>query len=191
MDDFEKYWREEYPLCPPLGHLLRVAYEDRWFRIHTLPDSKRYPENKSEVQEILKLHNDLLSDLIGNEKPYILLLTRRSGGPRFQIDEDLPKRISGALPKDMRETFFFLDEEEPDNSFYWNFFIKEKIWKHGCEDQLLKEIMLYKEGNVLFINKADEIIYHPYDGGANIFIKSSSLKDGMKKKYERWFVPHL
>ncbi|MCG8352980.1 MAG: hypothetical protein MI924_34890 [Chloroflexales bacterium] len=35
--DFNAYWNEHFADCPPVGYLLRDAYPERWFRIHTPP----------------------------------------------------------------------------------------------------------------------------------------------------------
>src|ERR671925_44815 len=74
-EEFKRYWRENYPKSLPIGYQLREAYRDQWFRIHSLPDSKRYPETDSEYQVVLRRHNTLLSDLLGDGCDYILLTT--------------------------------------------------------------------------------------------------------------------
>jgi len=40
--DFETLWTLNYPDTVPIAHLFKHDYSDRWFRIHSLPDSKRY-----------------------------------------------------------------------------------------------------------------------------------------------------
>ena len=45
---FQHYWTRTYPDCPPVGFRLRAAYQARWFRIHSLPASKRYAESEIE-----------------------------------------------------------------------------------------------------------------------------------------------
>lgn len=32
--------------------------------------------------------------------------------------------------------------------------------------------------------------YHPYDGGADLFLGSSERRDVLKKKYNRWLSRH-
>ena len=43
-DDFEAYWRKAFPDCDPAGYMLREQLPERWWRLHSLPLSKRYPD---------------------------------------------------------------------------------------------------------------------------------------------------
>lgn len=40
-------WKRLFPDVPPVGRMLRDDLLARWARIHSLPDSKRYPEELS------------------------------------------------------------------------------------------------------------------------------------------------
>jgi hypothetical protein len=42
---------------PPVSHLLRRAILDRWLRVHSLPQSKRYAETDVEYEELIRRHN--------------------------------------------------------------------------------------------------------------------------------------
>src|SRR5258705_6684265 len=69
------YWESTYPGCPPIGYLLRQTFAEHWFRIHTLPGSKRYAESDNEKSEILRRHNMMLTSLLGDGKKYVLITT--------------------------------------------------------------------------------------------------------------------
>ena len=62
--EFIDYWNKEYPESLPINHELKYVYADRWFRIHSLPGSKRYAETKEEYKIILDRQNQLINDLI-------------------------------------------------------------------------------------------------------------------------------
>lgn len=70
VDIFEEVWEKMFPLSPPVSHILRVAYPERWFRIHSLPESKRYPEDDAEWTILLARQNCLVEDLLGKESKY-------------------------------------------------------------------------------------------------------------------------
>lgn len=74
VDDFADFWRNNFKESPPISYILRGEYREFWFRVHYLPDSKRYPESDSEMEEILLRENTIVDDLIGQGKSYILLL---------------------------------------------------------------------------------------------------------------------
>ena len=72
--EFEIFWESNYPDCPAIGYLLRKAFPDRWFRIHSLPESKRYPENEEDRKILLVRQNEIITDILGN-KAELLLVT--------------------------------------------------------------------------------------------------------------------
>ena len=49
MSDFATRWTETYGAAPPLPHALRAAHVGGWFRVHSLPGSKRYAETDEEA----------------------------------------------------------------------------------------------------------------------------------------------
>ena len=59
--EFIDYWNKEYPKSLPINHELKWIYPDKWFRIHSLPLSKRYAESSDEYSfigncNVLSLH---------------------------------------------------------------------------------------------------------------------------------------
>src|SRR5690242_3897509 len=122
--EFNDYWQQVYPNSPPIGYLLRQEYEDRWFRIHTLPESKRYPETEAEYQEILRRHNLLLDDLLGEQGEFVLITTGYSEttNPAPPYPEHLSvishheNFLTSPMPKD----------HEEDEQAYWHFYMSER-----------------------------------------------------------------
>jgi hypothetical protein len=53
----------------------------RSMRFHTLPDSKRYPENNQELAEILNRHHKLLSGLGGEKASLLVVLSDWTHSP--------------------------------------------------------------------------------------------------------------
>jgi hypothetical protein len=49
--DDDKF-REVYPV----SLIMRKAISDFWFRIHSLPESKRYPENEADWEILFERH---------------------------------------------------------------------------------------------------------------------------------------
>jgi hypothetical protein len=63
--DFAALWRGWFPDVPPVGHLLRDAYPERWLRVHSLPGSKRYAGTDAEWGELLRRMNAVATDVLG------------------------------------------------------------------------------------------------------------------------------
>jgi len=58
MAGFEQWWRDRIGDVLPLGHILREYLHDRWFRIHSLPESKRWPTQETEYDALIRLVAD-------------------------------------------------------------------------------------------------------------------------------------
>ena len=71
--ELEKGWNENFPDFPLIPSELKNHFQDRWLRIHSLPESKRHPENADEYVEILRRHNLILTDLFGRSHQYFLI----------------------------------------------------------------------------------------------------------------------
>jgi hypothetical protein len=66
------FWQSNFPNCPPINYLFKIFYTDRWLRIHSLPDSKRYAETAEEWQVLLQTQNSILDDVFSNNDKVIL-----------------------------------------------------------------------------------------------------------------------
>ncbi|OSZ79719.1 hypothetical protein CAP36_00175 [Chitinophagaceae bacterium IBVUCB2] len=71
--EFYKLWSLNYPEAVPISHLLKYDYPDRWFRIHSLPESKRYAEVEAEWKILLSRQNEIITDLFGFDTPILLV----------------------------------------------------------------------------------------------------------------------
>src|SRR5688572_12438686 len=92
-------WDRRFPNCEPIGHHLRVAFADRWVRFHSLPDSKRYPEDETEYAELLARHNVVLGELAGPGNRVVLLTTGYSETSHpVRPDPELSEIDPGAVP---------------------------------------------------------------------------------------------
>src|SRR5574337_1072614 len=70
---FANFWSQKYPGTIPVQHLFKHRYPERWFRIHSLPESKRYPETEQEWQILLDRQNSIIADLFGKNSRVVLV----------------------------------------------------------------------------------------------------------------------
>lgn len=185
--EFLDYWHKHYPLCPPLGPLLREAYPELWFRIHALPESKRYPETDAEYQEILHRHNTLLADLFGDNQVVFLLTTGYSGTEQRVLPENIdmsvfPSELLVSLP--MHQI-----EKDETGSRYWHIWMCTHRWMTGSLDDLLCLIADDRVANVLVVDSQRDRLYHPYDGGADIILGSQTEREYYRSRYIEWLSP--
>ena len=137
---FQYFWKDNYKSMPLLGHILREEYfADRWFRIHSLPDSKRYADNDAEMNIILNRQNAIIGDLIGNKQAYLLMFYAISESPelvRFNHISDIILleniRLDIALPENYEGECYFV-------SGFVN-----KVWEANSIDAYLEKVAKVK-----------------------------------------------
>jgi hypothetical protein len=186
--DLRQYWNENYPGCPPVGYMLRQKFRTSWFRIHTLPEAKRYAETNQEESEILRRHNSLLSSIQGNGDNYVLITTGYSDSVTPVRSYPQLEPIIGPSEHWLTVPLHELEEESDPN--YWHFFFSEKTWTAQSANKLLRFVADGVVSNVLFLSMKKNCIYHPYDGGADIFVTSESLRNSLKQEYQSWLSSH-
>jgi len=143
-----RYWEDSYPDCPPVGYLLRQRFAEFWYRIHTLPESKRYADSSPEMSEILRRHNILLTSLLGDGKRYVLITTGYSDSTEPVQSYQQLQSIPGSGEHWMTTPMHILDNYLHLN--YWHFFFYEMTWTGQSMDELLKLVADDVISNVLF-----------------------------------------
>src|SRR5262249_55088788 len=74
-------WKRWFPDCEPIAHHLPVVFAERWVRFHSLPGSKRYPDNEAEYATVIERHNRVLGELAHPGDDVALLTTGYSETP--------------------------------------------------------------------------------------------------------------
>ena len=169
--------------------MLRSVYLYRWFRIHTLPESKRYAETEREYEEILRRHNTLLTDLFGENQPILLIATGYSWEPEPEQPENLPIDISsfthaGVVPMHL------IEDEDEEHPRYWHIWVAELCWQRHTFDVLLRLVADDVLRNLMFMCSNEPVIYAPYDGGADIILKMADKRDMYRQQYASWLSQH-
>ena len=182
-EEFNKYWETTYPESYPINHELKWIYPKRWFRIHSLPESKRYAESESEHQIILDRQNQLMNDLIGEDTEIII---------SFGLYTDDIANYNYKELTDFGEFFkvqtIDLHKERPEeyeDEMYFDIYIKNDKWKRDSKNQILRAIA-DEEIRAMFICPAKKCIVAPYDGGVDIIVDSTEKRDSLKVKYKDW-----
>ena len=181
MKELKDWWQSHYGSAVPVAHLLRQQIQDRWFRIHSLPESKRYPETPDEYSILLARQNEIATEVLGVKTQCLLLVGRYTEHPELNIH-------SQRLPQFEGTNFtLFVSVQAPD---VISIFCAPIIWTPGRFDSIIKAVADDQDGNILFASLATGEAYHPYDGGADLFLASSERRDKLKEKYVHWLSNH-
>ncbi|MDD2476843.1 MAG: hypothetical protein PHI32_13160 [Dysgonamonadaceae bacterium] len=181
--EFIKYWQTRYPEALPINYELKTVYPDRWFRIHSLPESKRYAENDSEYQIILDRQNTLINDLIGDTTEIIIsfgLYTDDISNENYKELTDFGEFVKVQTIDLKKER-----PEENEHELFFDIYIKIDHWKSNSKDEILKAIA-DDEIRAMFICPTSDCIIAPYDGGVDIIVDSIEKRDELKLKYKDW-----
>ena len=182
-------WDHWYPRCEPIGHHLRTAFPNRWVRFHSLPESKRYPEQEAEYAEVLARHNAILGELAERGEPVVLLTTGYSDSPG-------PRRIYPELesldpdPSPWRTCSLHDPNDPSDRPMYWHVFANYRIWYPGEFDPLVRLVADDVIANVLVVSTNCRWVLHPYDGGMDVIVESGAERDSLASHYSGWLSAH-
>lgn len=182
-------WDHWYPDCPPVGYLLRTAFPKRWVRFHSLPESKRYPEDESEYAEVLRRHNTILGELARPGEQVVLLTTGYSETPvpvrsYPELSELIPDLVS------WRTVAMHELEDDLSRPNYWHSFISEHTWRSGFFDPIVRLVANDCVANVLMIAPDCRWTLHPYDGGMDVILDTKESRDRLRAKHRAWLSAH-
>jgi len=163
---FKEVWNKYFEDTPMLGWELREQKKELWFRIHSLPESKRYPDNKSEEDTLLERHNEIAEDVLGSESDLFLYW----------------HRIKSFHSIDGVKTMDYEDEDIVTTLYS----AKVGRWELGKFDEVILAVANDELSQIVFLNPNTGDVYAPYDGGADIFITNQEHKKALKTRYSKW-----
>ena len=158
-----------YPNQIPIAWLLRESNKHIWFRIHSLPESKRYAKTDNEYTELLKRHNQFATDVIGEKSEFLL----------FWYGKNPSGGIHGQKVLD------YSDDDVVIKVYY-----SSGIWEAHNYDTFLRCVADDICSSSVFQAVGTGDIYAPYDGGADVIIRESKKLHALKTKYKKWFSTH-
>jgi hypothetical protein len=186
-EQFNIFWTSTYPGILPIAHYFKDEYHDRWFRIHSLPGSKRYADNKEEWDILLGRQNEIITDLLGDNAE-ILLVTGDYHAEGVTELHPVSKVKSIANISFVSLDHIDLHKLEPLENEKGQVFrplFSEQIWQHHKFNDLLIDIA-DDQLKAFFVSIENNCIVAPYDGGIDIILKDTETKDRYKAKFKDW-----
>lgn len=186
-DQFNAFWALNFADTIPIQHYFRYDYTDRWFRIHSLPESKRYADNEEEWCILLDRQNKIITDLLGNDSKFILVAGDYSSEGYRELHPLQEVNSISKIPFVLLDPID-LNKLSPDEyeigQFYKPMF-SEQIWQPNKFDSILKDIA-DDHLRVFFISVDKKLIIAPYDGGIDIILNDPETRNIYKQKYSDW-----
>jgi len=189
MSKFRQFWQQHFPDCPPVSYLFKHRLADRWFRFHSLPESKRYADNETEVTELLARQNSVLLDVIGTNSECFLVSGNYADSPFSENLERCPTLGEFEFEEFIKLSKQVFDPEEleaDEEPVYLTLFYAAHNLKNGSLDEILLCIANERIYNTFVINCEAKRIFAPYDGGVDVILKDSNERNEFKLKYKNW-----
>jgi hypothetical protein len=167
---------------------LKHVYRDRWVRFHSLPGSKRYPDHDAEYDIVFDRHNTVLDELfLGQEVRIVTADWSDASEPRA-----LSAQHTRWNPGARYWTSVCTDEDESDPDFiaYIHLYVSRGPWRSGLVDDLLRAVADDATGYVMITSLLFDRVHHPYDGGADVLLPTTSERDALKRRHADWLSAH-
>ncbi|WP_018628488.1 DUF3885 domain-containing protein [Niabella aurantiaca] len=189
-EQFDIFWKTNYPGTIPISHCFKYDFPERWLRIHSLPESKRYPETQEEWEILLSRQNKIINDLLGYKTTILVVIGEYffEGQEPYDILESEYSLEDCSLvslnPIDLHK--LWPDEHDKGQLFIAKFC--QQVWIPKRFDKLLKDIAQYYL-RAFFVSLENKYIIAPYDGGMDIILNDTKTRDHYKEKYKLWLSP--
>ena len=184
--EFTRLWILNFPDAVPISHLFKYDFVERWFRIHSLPDSKRYADNDEEWRILLLRQNEIITNILGVDLKVILVTGEYNWGERtsYVTDEEEVFKMYNFLRLDNIDLYNLNSDDYDEGEIYRPSFA-ETVWLPNQHDKLLIEIA-NENVSAFFVSFDKNVIIAPYDGGVDFILKDSLTRDIFKDKYKEW-----
>jgi hypothetical protein len=185
---FQTYWTENFAETPPINHLFKHLLKERWLRIHSLPEAKRYADTAEEWAELLARQHTLFHDLMPGNQPFYLLLGLYTQGENVfdkSIFEDYDFFKTLTFNELAKVDLYKMTGDWYDEGMFYTPYFAEVNNQPSDFDTILKAIA-NDEIRVFFLNTEQNCIIAPYDGGVDLILKDEKTRLFYSKKYENW-----
>jgi len=185
-EEFEIFWTTKYPGASPIPSSVNIDPE-RWFRIHSLPGSKRYADTVEEWDILLSRQNEIITDLLGNNAPILFLTGDHSfeGSTELHPLDSVNSVFDFQLISLPAIDLYKMAPEYYEQGQYFNPVFCEETWQPKKFDKVLRDIA-DDQLKAMFISIESKFIIAPYDGGMDIILDSADTRDHYKNKYTSW-----
>jgi hypothetical protein len=182
--EVQRVWSTSFPDCPPIWHLLRRIYPDRWLRVHSLPDAKRLPTCHEDEEELLRRHEIIASRQLSSGGECALVIAYANG---YRGQDEPPsvtafgvKIMDGWGGQWMTDPRFV---DELDDTVLAAAQFSYRPW---MLTNLMLDVAYGRTAPLLFVALDSGRVYSPYDGGADLFFEHSEARDATRAELSAW-----
>jgi hypothetical protein len=190
-EQFTNFWTQNYPNTPPINHLFKHNLKERWLRIYSLPEAKRYADTPEEWAILLERQNTIFIDLMPTDTEICIVSgIYSSEGQAFDkaVFDELPYFKTLVFKELDALDLFKLSKGWYDEGIFYTPCFVEEFFTTNKFDTILKSIA-NDEWRLFFLDPQNRRIIAPYDGGLDLIFEDETALKTYKKKYENWCSP--
>jgi hypothetical protein len=186
-ESFNIFWKNSWSNALPISHSFRHTYPERWLRIHSLPESKRYPDTDEEWRILLDRQNSAITEVIGNGAPIVLVTGEYDQEGMTQL------HLLDAVDSISHFPFVRIDDidlhtarpEEYEKGLIYRPQFHQTVWLNNKFNAILKDIA-EDSVRVFFLPMNKKIAVVPYDGGIDFILEDQRSRDAYKATFGNW-----
>ncbi|ENV79159.1 hypothetical protein N7574_07260 [Acinetobacter ursingii] len=187
---FQSQWDTVFPNKVPISQYLVQYFTKSWFRIHSLPESKRYADTTEEYELLLNRHNEIITDCFGENTSIFIV-----SGHYFSLsnmnqayDPIFNLQYKFHLEKEINLTQTNPEDYDDEEDLFFRPCSIEVNWQPNIHNDLLTRIADDKV-KAFMISFEQNIIVAPYDGGIDFIIFEDMKRNALRDKYKNWLSP--
>lgn len=189
IESLTKAWDDRWPGTTVIAH--RIEAPGRWVRFHSLPESKRYADSEAEYDEILRRHLAVLRELAGatnGAAPSLVVVTCSWSSSSDPVPRD--PAVERTCGKALHWRSDLTDDSIPDEETWTHLFVQTLGLNDPRLAALLRLVADYETSGVIITELNCKWLYHPYDGGGDVFAVSSAQREFLAREHADWLSKH-
>lgn len=180
LDEPLTWWRAKYGLLAPIGYELREHAPSQWTRVHSLPNAKRYPQNRAEYAEVSK-RAQAISEAVFTRGEQVF------GYHSAYAFDDLDRpTVPPELSKLLAVKRARFEIEGGQATVYTQAFVCE--WPLADFDRLVHHVADENITMLTFVSPTTRNALCPYDGGFDL-ITHSPPPEALQTQFGDWLLP--
>jgi hypothetical protein len=174
-------WNKYYTHYPPIGFILRSKEEYNFLRIHSLPESKRYPSNIEDSNLIIGKFTEITQHIFMRGEEVVL----------FLIQYEIPTQIVSTgwnmsklriIPSPWLEKIEEYNDIE-EMVIYFGY----RNWEEGCANTFCLAASENTVASITLFSSLTGNVVCPYDGGFDVFMPDKKLYKSFSLKFKNNF----